>query len=124
MRWTILLSTLCLFIVTVTAGAQETTGSIEGQVVDAQKLPVSGAAVTITTPQGPRSLTTDSDGRFRAAFLTPGDYRNSPANTNWVTCRYAPTRMECSGVSPCAFRPPRAGPREPEAATSPLTSHS
>jgi carboxypeptidase family protein/TonB-dependent receptor-like protein len=74
MRWTILLSTLCLFIVAVTAAAQETTGSIEGQVVDAQKLPVPGAAVTITTPQGPRSLMTDSDGRFRAAFLTPGDY--------------------------------------------------
>ena len=33
-----------------------------------------GATVTIVSPQGSRTLTTDSDGRFFAPFLTPGDY--------------------------------------------------
>ncbi len=57
------------------AWAQEnTTGSIAGRVVDAQGLPVPGATVTVVTPQGPRTLTTDSDGRFFAPFLTPGQY--------------------------------------------------
>lgn len=54
--------------------AQETTGSIAGRVVDPQGLPVPGASVTITTPQGPRSLVTDGEGRFLAPFLTPGVY--------------------------------------------------
>jgi hypothetical protein len=55
--------------------AQEaTTGTITGQVVDAQGLALPGATVTITTPQGPRTLVTDAEGRFHAAFLTPGTH--------------------------------------------------
>jgi hypothetical protein len=30
--------------------------------------------VTVITPQGPRTFTTDSDGAFFAPFLTPGSY--------------------------------------------------
>jgi outer membrane receptor protein involved in Fe transport len=57
------------------AWAQEnTTGSIAGRVVDAQSLPVPGATVTVVTPQGPQTFTTDADGRFFAPFLTPGQY--------------------------------------------------
>jgi hypothetical protein len=47
---------------------------IAGRVADAQGLAVPGAAVTISLPQGSRTLTTDTDGRFFAPFLTPGDY--------------------------------------------------
>ena len=54
--------------------AQETTGSITGRVVDAQGLAVPGASVTVTGPQGSRTLTTDADGRFSATLLTPGRY--------------------------------------------------
>jgi outer membrane receptor protein involved in Fe transport len=55
--------------------AQETTtGSIAGRVTDAQNLPIPGATVTIVSPQGDRTFTTDSDGRFFAPFLTPGQY--------------------------------------------------
>lgn len=56
------------------AAAQETTGSIAGQVVDPQGLAVPGASVTVTGPQGARSYTTDAEGRYVAPFLTPGTY--------------------------------------------------
>ncbi len=56
------------------ASAQDTTGTITGRIVDAQGLAVPGATVTLTGPQGPRSVVTDSDGRFSSPFLTPGTY--------------------------------------------------
>src|SRR5262245_60513459 len=68
------------------AGAQETTtGSITGEVVDAQGAPVPGATVTVTSPQGPKGFVTDSNGRFFAPYLTPGKYA---------------VRVELSGFSP------------------------
>lgn len=54
--------------------AQETTGSLRGRVVDTQGLAVPGAAVTVVGPQGTKSATTDSEGRFSVPFLTPGSY--------------------------------------------------
>jgi hypothetical protein len=55
------------------AMAQEaTTGTIEGQVVDAQGLSIPGATVIITGPQGAKTYITDAQGRFLAPFLTPG----------------------------------------------------
>jgi hypothetical protein len=59
---------------TGSALAQETTGSIRGRVVDSQALAVPGASVTAAGPQGTKSATTDSDGRFALSFLTPGVY--------------------------------------------------
>ena len=57
------------------ASAQETTsGSITGTVIDAQGAPVPGATITITSPQGPKTLVTDSAGHFFAPYLTPGSY--------------------------------------------------
>jgi hypothetical protein len=56
------------------AAAQETTGSLGGQVVDSQGLAVPGASVTVTGPQGGRTIVTDADGRYVAPFLTPGQY--------------------------------------------------
>jgi hypothetical protein len=73
MRWRVLLAAGGLILAAAVVGAQEiTTGSIAGRVVDTQNLAVPGAAVTIVTPQGPRSFRTDLDGRFFAPFLTPG----------------------------------------------------
>ena len=82
MRGRLALGSALLFYVTLgvwlaasTASAQETTtGTLAGRVVDAQHLPVPGATVTINAPQGPKAVTTDADGRFFAAFLTPGTY--------------------------------------------------
>ncbi|HWP98916.1 MAG TPA: TonB-dependent receptor [Vicinamibacterales bacterium] len=67
--------TAVLLFVAAAAHAQETTtGSIGGQVVDTQGLPIPGATVTVTGPQGVQSFVTDNDGRFLAPFLTPGEY--------------------------------------------------
>jgi hypothetical protein len=68
------LAAILILLVAGTARAQQTTGSIDGRVVDNQNLPVPGATVTVTTPQGPRTLTSDAEGRFLAPFLTPGQY--------------------------------------------------
>ncbi len=56
------------------AVAQETTGSLAGQVVDPQGLAVPGATVTVIGPQGAQAFVTDADGRYVAPFLTPGIY--------------------------------------------------
>jgi outer membrane receptor for ferrienterochelin and colicin len=57
------------------AGAQETTtGSIAGEVRDAQGGTVPGATVTITSSQGTKAVLTDASGRFFAPYLTPGLY--------------------------------------------------
>ena len=68
------------------ATAQETTtGSITGEVVDAQGAPIPGATVTLTSDQGTKTFVTDGSGRFFAPFLTPGRYT---------------VRVELSGFSP------------------------
>ena len=54
--------------------AQETTGKIQGRVVDAQGLAVPGVTVTATGPQGSKTTVTDTEGRFTIPFLTPGVY--------------------------------------------------
>jgi len=54
------------------AGQESTTGTISGQVVDPQGLPLPGATVVVISPQGSRTYVTDSQGRFHAPFLTPG----------------------------------------------------
>ncbi len=57
------------------AGAQETTtGSLQGQVIDAQNLAVPGATVTVLSDQGARTYVTDGNGRFFAPYLPPGMY--------------------------------------------------
>ena len=94
-----------LVILLASAGvalAQETTGTLRGRVGDAQGLPVPGAAVTASGPQGSKSAVSDADGRFSIPFLTPGVYavraelpgssqlsrgRSSSASARQRTCR-------------------------------------
>jgi hypothetical protein len=57
------------------ASAQESTsGSITGEVTDAQGAPVPGATVTVTSGQGSKTTVTDAEGRFFMPYLTPGMY--------------------------------------------------
>ena len=57
------------------ASAQESTsGSLTGEVTDAQGAPVPGATVTVTSGQGSKSTVTDAEGRFFVPYLTPGVY--------------------------------------------------
>jgi outer membrane receptor protein involved in Fe transport len=65
---------LAMALIAMPLAAQETTGRIEGRVVDTQNLAVPGAAVTATGPQGAKSTTSDADGHFAIPFLTPGTY--------------------------------------------------
>lgn len=61
----------------VAAQSQATTGVIEGVVLDETGAAVPGATVTIknTATNFERSLTTDSEGRFRGLLLPLGPYR-------------------------------------------------
>ena len=60
---------------TAVVEAQEaTTGTIAGQVIDAQDLPVPGATVMVTGSQGSKTVVTDGEGNFLVPFLVPGRY--------------------------------------------------
>ncbi len=74
LRNMVVLAVMALLGVSPTLGAQETTGRIEGRIVDTQNLAVPGVTVTATGPQGSKSAVSDSDGRFAIPFLTPGVY--------------------------------------------------
>jgi len=54
--------------------AQETTGTLRGRIVDPQGLALPGVSVVVTGPQGSKTVTSESDGRFTLPFLTPGVY--------------------------------------------------
>ena len=71
----------------VAAGAQTTTASVRGTVVDDQHLPVPGAAVTVEdTERGTRrSVTSDTHGLYEVAGLQPGDYHLQAVLTGFST---------------------------------------
>jgi outer membrane receptor protein involved in Fe transport len=65
-----------LLIVSATAQAQSTTGTISGRVSDAQGLPVPGVTVTATSPnlQGTRETVTSTNGDYILSLLPSGTY--------------------------------------------------
>ena len=60
-------------------GQSSTTGSIEGMITDPNGAAVSGATVTVTSPNmiTPKSATTGDDGRYQILALPPGAYKIS-----------------------------------------------
>jgi outer membrane receptor protein involved in Fe transport len=74
MRLRIIAALMAFSLIPICAQAQETTSAVMGKVVDAQGLAVPGATVTVTGPQGVKTVTTDSQGGFHVPFLTPGTY--------------------------------------------------
>jgi outer membrane receptor protein involved in Fe transport len=103
-----------LALVLASAGpllAQETTGSIIGRIVDAQSLAVPGTTITAIGPQGAKSTTSDSEGRFVIPFLTPGVYtvraelqgfktaERQNINVSLGQAFDVPLRMEVGGVT-------------------------
>ena len=83
-RWLSVFPLLLVLTAQAVAAQETTTGSLAGRVTDAQGLAVPGALVTIVSPQGDRSVTTDTDGRFLASFLTPGSYEVKVALSGFV----------------------------------------
>src|ERR1041385_7668574 len=67
---------LCMFILSLPALAQETTGGIQGTVRDAQGAVIPGANVEVTGPAliGKKSVTTDTGGYYHIEQLPPGVY--------------------------------------------------
>ena len=75
MRKALLLGVAVALAFAGSAFAQETnSGTIAGQVLDPQGAAVPGATVSVIGPQGEKTYTTDSEGRFIAPFLPPEMY--------------------------------------------------
>jgi outer membrane receptor protein involved in Fe transport len=68
------LASALLLAGSIPASAQETTGTVQGRVVDTQGLAVPGASVTASGPQGTKTTVTADEGRFSIPFLLPGSY--------------------------------------------------
>lgn len=76
---------LSLMLSAVAVMGQETTGSIEGAVTDAQGGRIAGATVLIEGNAFTRTITTDTEGNFRAIQVPPGRYTVSTSATNFTS---------------------------------------
>ena len=65
---------LLLWLATASAAAAQTTGSIEGAVVDPAGSPLPGVVVTVVGPGLDQQQVTGADGSYTAAGLAAGDY--------------------------------------------------
>jgi outer membrane receptor protein involved in Fe transport len=75
MRPRILVLAAVLLAASAAGVLAQTTGTINGRVLDSQGLPVPGATVTVTGAQGSKTTTTSTDGRFQMPYLVPGTYK-------------------------------------------------
>src|SRR5687768_53680 len=70
-----LLALLALLLLPMPAAADgPQTGTIDGQVVDAQGQALPGVTVNLAGPQGEKTTVTDDEGRYRFALLQAGRY--------------------------------------------------
>lgn len=76
-----------VFCLSAFAFGQETTGNIEGTVVDQAGALVPGASVELISPSFRRTVTTNEEGFFRALQLQPGIYTVSTTATNFQPFR-------------------------------------
>ncbi|NTW84855.1 MAG: TonB-dependent receptor [Holophagaceae bacterium] len=67
--------------------AQETTGSLSGQVKDGKGAPIVGATITVDSPAlfSPRVLKTNDRGVWRAPLLPPGNYKVTAVKEGFIT---------------------------------------
>lgn len=74
----------------VTGAFAQTTGSIEGVVVDENNVPLPGVTVEATSPalQGTKVAVTDTQGKFRLVLLPPGSY-----TVKFTLSGFAPTEQ-------------------------------
>src|ERR1044072_217282 len=77
---------LCLCLAGLTYG-QETTGVIEGTVVDAQGARIAGATVLVEGNAFSRTVTTDSNGYYKVLQVPAGKYSITTSAANVTTER-------------------------------------
>ena len=78
LRFATTVALLLGLLLSSSALAQTTTGTLKGEVVDQADQPMAGVGLTLTGDNmigGAKSLTTGEDGRFRFLGLSPGTYR-------------------------------------------------
>lgn len=88
MRFTFVLTVLCLgFVLVQSANAQTTTASIEGAVTDPQGRVVAGAQITVKSEALgiERTTTSDDNGFYRVTALPAGIYSLSASHTGFAT---------------------------------------
>lgn len=75
------------FLIAGSNVSAQTTGRIQGQVMDAQDAVLPGVTITITSPslQGTLTEVTDADGRFRFPSVPPGRYTVKAELANFKT---------------------------------------
>src|SRR4026208_493703 len=77
-----ILLVICLCLAGIAYG-QETTGVIEGTVVDAQGARIAGATVLVEGNAFSRTVTTDSDGFYRILQVPAGTYSITTSAPNF-----------------------------------------
>src|ERR1043165_5447548 len=75
---------ICLCLAGIASG-QETTGVIEGSVVDAQGARVAGATVLVEGNAFSRTVSTDAEGRYRIIQVPAGTYSITTSAPNFAT---------------------------------------
>jgi hypothetical protein len=65
--------------------AQTGTGTLHGQVTDPSGAAIPGATITVTTPAGPVTSSTNEDGNFSVKGLAPGKYSVQASSTGFTT---------------------------------------
>jgi outer membrane receptor protein involved in Fe transport len=73
----------------------QTTGTIEGTVVDEKGAPLPGVMIEATSPslQGNKVATSDTNGNFRMVFLPPGDYTVKGTLSGFATTEQADIKV-------------------------------
>jgi len=88
-----------------TAIVAQTTGRIEGRIVDTTGSVMPGVTVAATSPslQGVRSVVTDADGRFRMPGLPPGNYKVTAELAGFSAAELAGVRVSLDATAPVEF---------------------
>ncbi|WP_454761159.1 TonB-dependent receptor [Caulobacter segnis] len=94
------------------ASAQDySSGTLNGTVTDGSGAPVAGASVKVKSlAQGfERDLTTDSDGKFRAALIPIGGYSVAITASGFLPTTDGNVRVQLGGASNYGFTLPKEG---------------
>jgi hypothetical protein len=80
----LVMSSACL-VWAIPSLAQTGTGALRGQVSDPSGAAIAGANITVTTPAGPVTSSTNENGAFSVKGLTPGRYSVQASSAGFAT---------------------------------------